>query len=428
VTIPDIPARFVPKVEANPNTVTSGVSPETVEFSITITNSGTVGDTQIVVTTVTDSDGTEVFRETIEQTLPANRLIVKEQTWDSSPDPVGEYTVTVSTVDGTATDPITLQEPTQNYQIDNLALPQQVQRGGSFTVDATITNTGEVSGVDIPITRRYAPAGDDLAVEEDIPLSLSVGETQTQSREISTSAGQDISKNNQVTVNTADDTASDTIETVDTSFYGFESGETSRWTGSNLLSVVNNTTAAPDTFGAFSGESFNLQTTERLATLNPFNVVGGKTNVDIINFASQNQVRDEGHGAGVQVLNSNGNVEVGAATFCDQNTTSDRFFAQVAGGIKEFDTDDINFGGPTGEGGRAIFKFEFYFDEPAKYVSVQVKWGGPPTEYASLLSYENMIQGTDVETLVLRPFNPTDGFGGPTTVSMKWDEFFIRLQ
>ncbi len=115
VTIPDVPARFVPEVEANPNTVITGVAPETVELESTITNSGTVGDTQIVVTTVTDSDGTEVFRETIEQTLPANRLIVKEQTWDSSPDPVGEYTVTVSTVDGTATDPITLQEPTQNY-------------------------------------------------------------------------------------------------------------------------------------------------------------------------------------------------------------------------------------------------------------------------------------------------------------------------
>ncbi len=309
-----------------------------------------------------------------------------------------------------------------------MALPQQVQRGASFTVDATITNTGNKSGVDIPITRRYAPAGDGSVVEEDIPLSLSVGETQTQSREISTSAGQDISANNQITVNTGDDTASDTIETVDTSFYGFESGDTSRWTRSDLLSVVENTADAPATFGDFSGESVSANIAGNLGKLDPDNLEGGKTNVDVIEFASQNRPRNEGHGAGVLIINSNGNVEVGAATFCDQNATSDRFFAEVADGIKEFDTDDADSGGPTGEGGRAKFRFEFYFDEPAKYVSVQVKWGGPPTEYTSRLSYENMIEGTDVESLVLRPFTPTDGFTSLTAVDIKWDEFFIQLQ
>lgn len=193
-------AAFAVEIEDAPETVTAG---ESVTITASVEHSGDETATETVE--LVDADGTVLDSEEVE--LEGGVAESVELGWTPGAEDVGSATLRVQAGEGEATTEVTVEDAPAEFAVDVTATDEHIPEGGTATVEATIENTGTLSGtgdVDIAV-------GDD-AVETRTDLELAGGDSETIS--YSHETGEDDEPEVTIEVSTEDDSDSASIPVV----------------------------------------------------------------------------------------------------------------------------------------------------------------------------------------------------------------------
>jgi PKD repeat protein len=120
------------------NTPVEG-DPLNVDYNVT--NTGSASGTQTITLEV---DGSQ--RDSTSVSLSSGTSQTGTLTWGTSQGDSGSYTATVTSTNDTATQSVTVQSATVNFQVDIASSNAPISPGDTLSIDVNVTNFGTVSG------------------------------------------------------------------------------------------------------------------------------------------------------------------------------------------------------------------------------------------------------------------------------------------
>ena len=238
-----VPPSVTVRIDRTDSPVVAG---ETLTVNVTARNVGDASATQTI--SLTGASGAVLDSQQV--TLSSGESSRLALSWATTAGDSGRTSVSVRSEDDTATEQVSVQrQATFDVEVDGTDAP--IDEGETLTVDATVTNVGDVAG-----TQTVELSAFDGTVVDSTTLTLDGGASQTVSLTWATSRGDAATKS--VSVSTDDATASTLARIVELTpakyTVAIESANASVSTN-ETLSVVANVTNVGDLSGS---ESVNL--------------------------------------------------------------------------------------------------------------------------------------------------------------------------